>query len=427
MQKPRNGYWRRVVSCALRVESSVFRVQRSALSVQYSAFSLVRWFSNLRSEISNLKFPAALGLLLLAFCAPAAAESRPLGPGDRVGITVWGEKDLTREAEVRQDGKIAYPLLGEVEAAGSTAAQLQMEMAKRLQEYLRAPRVEVAVLSYADLSVYVLGQVAKPGAYTVPRGSGVMEAIALAGGVLPTADKEASLLRANRELVTIKLEELVQAKGAGTAPALQVGDVLIVPFRRQADQIAVMGQVGKPGMYAFTPGMKILDALGLAGLAQEAPDGPTRPDLSRVSLTREAENRTVDVARMLKMGDLAGNDVLRPGDIITVPETARKKVYTFGAFKSPGAHYLDGGQGLLEIILASGGPIEGAKLEKASLVRMVGGQPKTMEVDLNRLIRRGDQSQNIPLENGDVVFLPGPKKGGLRLESVMPFVPYLLF
>jgi len=383
--------------------------------VESSAFSVERSLSTL------------LLLVLLVSCQAAKAEGQLLGPGDRLAITVWGEKDLSREVEVRGDGKFAFPLLGEIEAAGQSAVQLQTEMEKRLKDYLRSPRVEVAVISYAKLAVFVLGQVARPGAYDVPRGSGVMEVIALAGGALPSADKEASLLRANRELLTVRLEELVEASRVGTAPQLQPGDVLIVPFRRQAEQIAVMGQVGKPGMFPFTPGMRILDALGLAGFAQNSPNQPTRPDLSRVILTRDGGGKTIDVSRMLRLGDLEGNEPLSPGDILTVPEAMRKRVYTFGAFKSPGVYYLDPGQGLLEVILASGGPSEGAKQDKACLIRMVEGQPKTIPLDLGRLISRGDPSQNLPLENGDILFLPGARKSALRLEMILPFVPYLLF
>jgi len=369
-----------------------------------------------------------LAILLAAVFSPAGAQQRPLGPGDRLAVTVWGEKDLSREFEVRQDGKVALALVGEVQAAGLTASQLQTELEKRLKDYLRSPRVEVAVVSYANLPVYVLGQVARPGNYDVPRGSGVMEVIALAGGLSPTADKEATLLRSDRRLTVVKLEELVEAARTGTAPTLEPGDVLIIPFRRQAEQIAVMGRVGRPGMYPFTPGMQILDALGLAGATEAAAgDQPVRSDLSRVMLTRGGQSSTVDVARMLKTGDLQGNEFLSAGDIITVPEAPRKRVYTFGAFKSPGVRYLDTGQGLLEVILASGGPAEGARLDKASLVRMVDGKPRTILVDLGRLISHGDPSQNIPLENGDILFLPGGRKSALRLDTVMPFVPYLLF
>jgi polysaccharide export outer membrane protein len=342
-------------------------------------------------------------------------------------VTVWGEDDLSRQVEVRQDGKIALPLIGEVQAEGLNVTQLRGQIEEGLKEYIRHPRVEVAVLAYANLSVYVLGQVNQPGSYDVPRGSGVMEVIALAGGLLPTADKEANLLRADRTLIPVNLEGIVEATRAGSAPTLEPGDVLIIPFRRQPEQIAVMGQVAKPGMYPFTPGMRLLDGLGLAGMAEASSDQPSRPDMGNVVLTRDGVSRTLNVGLMLRSGDLTENLALCAGDIITVPEAARKRVYTFGSFRSPGVHYLDAGEGLLEVVLASGGPVDGAKLDKATLVRMVGGQPKTIEVKLDRLIAHGDTSQNIPLENGDILFLPGPKKGGLRLDSIMPFVPYLLF
>ncbi len=403
--------------CSGRVENAKGRAERAEavcpgrLSVpRFTACSLLTLFA-----------------LLLVVGPTAGVEERLLNPGDQLHIIVWGEEGLSRDATVRQDGKIALPLVGEIEAAGLSAGQLSNEIEERLKEYLRHPRVEVSVLSFADLSVYVLGQVKRPGSYDVPPGSGVMELIALAGGVLPTADKEASLLRADRQLIIVKLDELVEAARTGNAPALKPGDVLIIPFRRQAEQIAIMGQVGKPGMYPFTPGMRLLDALGLAGSKEFSSDHPVRPDTSRVVLMRDGQSRTLNVTRMLKTGDLLENEALHPGDIITVPETVRRKIYTFGAFVSPGVFYLDAEQGLLEVILSSGGPIRGAKLDKASLIRMVDGEPKTIPVDLNRLISHGDPSQNIGLENGDILFLPGAKKGGLKLDAIMPLVPYLLF
>lgn len=392
--------------------------------------------SNLKFEMPERKsnFPAVyiwplviVALMSMLIALPALAGERLLGPGDKLSVTVWGEKELSREVEVRQDGKIALPLAGEIAAVGLDTERLAEQITERLGNFLRHPRVEVSVTTYADLAVYVLGQVNRPGAYQVPRGGGVMELIALAGGLLPTADKEASLLRADRTLVTVKLDSLVDAARAGDAPQLEPGDVLIVPFRRQAEQIAIMGQVSKPGMYPFTPGMRVLEVVGLAGIDETKKEVPTRPDLTRVLLTRGGENRVIDLARMLKSGELQENELLAPGDIVTIPEAARKRIYTFGAFRSPGVRYLDPGEGLLEAILASGGPLESAQLDHATLVRVVAGQTKTTRIDLRRLISRGDFSQNLPLENGDIVFLPGPQKNALRLESVMPFIPYLLF
>jgi polysaccharide export outer membrane protein len=368
-------------------------------------------------------------LFLLCFSSALAAAERTLGPGDRLGITVWGEKDLTQQVEVRADGKIAYPLLGDLNAVGKTAKQLQNDIEKGLKEYLHDPKVEVAVSNYADVAVYVLGEVVKPGAYAVPRGGGIMEVIALAGGLQSTADKEANLLRADRQLIRVNLRELVEAERSGTAPQLEPGDVLIVPFRSHPEEVAVMGRVLKPGMYPFTAGMRLMDALSLAGIPEKAAlaGQPTRPDLNKVILTRSGESRELDVLAMLQQGDLRQNEALLAGDIITVPETARRRIYTFGAFKSPGVYYLDADQGLLEVVLASGGPAEGAKLDKATVVRMVNGKQENLIVDLNRLISKGDASQNIALESGDILFLPGGKKGGFRLENILPFLPYLAF
>jgi polysaccharide export outer membrane protein len=109
-----------------------------------------------------------------------------LGAGDKVHVTVFGEKDLTGDFEVSGNGHIAFPLIGDVTAAGLTAPGLGRELSQRLSAgYLLNPRVAVEVSAYRPF--YVVGQVHKPGGYPYTNGMTVMNAIALAGGFTPYA------------------------------------------------------------------------------------------------------------------------------------------------------------------------------------------------------------------------------------------------
>lgn len=88
-----------------------------------------------------------------------------LGPEDVLEVTVWRNADLTKTVVVRPDGMISLPLIGDLRASGLTANQLAGEIAKRLSEYKDNPTVAVNVKEINSYSVYVLGEVTKPGKY----------------------------------------------------------------------------------------------------------------------------------------------------------------------------------------------------------------------------------------------------------------------
>ena len=86
-----------------------------------------------------------------------------VGPEDVLEISVWREDALKKEALVRPDGGISYPLIGEVQAAGKTVLEIREEIAKRLEKFIPDPVVSVAILKIGSQRVYVIGKVNKPG------------------------------------------------------------------------------------------------------------------------------------------------------------------------------------------------------------------------------------------------------------------------
>jgi polysaccharide biosynthesis/export protein VpsN len=138
----------------------------------------------------------ALLALVLAACqsspAPApehrAAADAPdlsayrLGIGDRVRVSVFGEPDLSVDADVDGTGNLSYPLLGSMPASRKTAGELAKSIATGLANgYLVNPDVRVTVVQYRP--VYVTGQVNRPGAYPYSVGLTVEKAVTLAGGL----------------------------------------------------------------------------------------------------------------------------------------------------------------------------------------------------------------------------------------------------
>ncbi len=99
--------------------------------------------------------------------APSVANDYTIGPGDVLSIQVRHEPDISRIGPVRPDGRISLPLIGEVEAQGSTTVQLRSRIAEKLQAYVSHPDVAVIVQEVRSPTFNVVGQVVRPGAYTL--------------------------------------------------------------------------------------------------------------------------------------------------------------------------------------------------------------------------------------------------------------------
>jgi polysaccharide export outer membrane protein len=112
---------------------------------------------------------------------PVQPEYR-IGAGDKLQINVYKEADLSPALQVRPDGRITMPLVGDIAAAGQTPMQLQRRLAESLREYVANPVVTVMVTEVADRVVYVMGEVAQPGAIPLKGSMTVLQALAMAGG-----------------------------------------------------------------------------------------------------------------------------------------------------------------------------------------------------------------------------------------------------
>jgi polysaccharide export outer membrane protein len=120
-----------------------------------------------------------------------ANEPYTLGSGDRLRIIVFGQDSLSNSYSVDGSGHVSMPLIGLVEAAGLTTAALERSIEARLRDgFLREPRVSVEVEAYRPF--FVLGEVTTAGQYPFINGMTVENAIAIAGGFTPRADKSSA-------------------------------------------------------------------------------------------------------------------------------------------------------------------------------------------------------------------------------------------
>ena len=158
-----------------------------------------------------------------------------IGPEDVVEVIVWRNADLSKVVAVRPDGKISLPLVGDVAAVGLTADQLTKEIAARLKGYKDTPNVSVVVQQVNSYSVFVMGEVAKPGRYQLKTYSTILQAISLAGGFTPYAAKNRMFVLRKapstgvETRISASYDDIVSGSDSSKNIVLIPGDTVVVP------------------------------------------------------------------------------------------------------------------------------------------------------------------------------------------------------
>lgn len=154
-----------------------------------------------------------------------------IAAGDMVQVRVFNQEHLTTRARVRPDGKVSLPLLNDVPAAGLTPDALATDLQERLKSFIKAPLVTVALEETRPASVYVAGEVVRPGVYPLDAAAGVLQALVNAGGLTQMASPgRIFVLRKGPPEVRIRFtyDALVRLEGKASTFHLLPGDVVVV-------------------------------------------------------------------------------------------------------------------------------------------------------------------------------------------------------
>jgi polysaccharide export outer membrane protein len=248
--------------------------------------------------------------------AAAPAPEYTIGPEDILRVVVYGHEDLSQTVVVQGDGSFVFPLIGRVQARDATTKELERRMAAALARgFVRNPQVTVVVQEYRSRTVYVVGEVARPGPYPLGGSMSVVEVLAKAGPSAGAA-AEVVIVRPAGSVAGPVLPE----QAAGTAEVIRVDlrdiqmgqldrNVFLRPndtvFVAQAAKVYVTGEVRNPGAHVFTPGLTVRQAIGMAGGL--GPDGSS----SRLRVVRVVDGRTREIKIRL-------DDPLQSGDTIVV-------------------------------------------------------------------------------------------------------------
>ena len=267
--------------------------------------------------------------------APAAAVPSPfpkfeepteytMGAEDIVRVSVLGHEDLTQTIVVQADGTFIFPLIGRVKAADLTPKELERKITTLLaQGFVRNPQVTVSVQEYRSKTVFVVGEVSRPGSFPLSGRMTVLELLAKAG---PTsaAGAEVVIVRpkgpVSGPIVPVDLTGAQTQDVSSQADLIRINvhdiqmgqldkNVLIRPndtvFVTQAPRIFVTGEVRNPGAITFFPGVTVRKAINTAGgFSADAATG-------KIRVVREVEGKPKELK-------ISIDDPVQPGDTIIV-------------------------------------------------------------------------------------------------------------
>ena len=258
-------------------------------------------------------------LLVMLFLSCAGTEAHAeqdymIGPDDVVKVTVYNHPDLTATDRVSGEGIIMLPLIGDVKLSGLTVEQAAKKISLLLSDgFIMDPKVSVFVVEFRSRKIMIMGQVFRPGVFTLSGNTTFLELLTLAGGLTKEAGDKATIkrkpLEAGKEkegLITIDLRRLIDQGDASLDVTLMDNDSIYIA---KAGVFYITGEIRKPDAYKHEEGLTVIKAATMAGgFSEKAAPG-------RIKIIRKVDKKE-------KVIDRAGMDeLIFPDDIIIIPES----------------------------------------------------------------------------------------------------------
>lgn len=357
----------------------------------------------------------ALLLLSVLNGGRLSAQSEPkeaaLGPDDVIEITVRNHSDLNRTVTIPANGKITLPEVGEIQAAGKTPKALAADIFTELDKTLNNVVVFVSLKETHSLRLRVLGGLKTVGAFDLKPNWKLLDLVAAGGGFsVKPAQVSGRIIRGKSQVIALDVAQAVARPDSPANVALEPDDLILFDeIEPVHHQIHVMGQIAKQGAYELDNSTTLLTLLSQAG-------GTTpRAALSRAYVLRDGKEMPLNLRPLVIEGKSDPSVIhfkFQPGDILFLPENeARYSV--MGEAKAPGYYPLpeNGHVAVLEAFTLAGGQGDAAK---AGIIRVVGGKPTVIPVNIDEMLKKGRLASNVNLQAEDILYIPakGARKFG---------------
>lgn len=250
-----------------------------------------------------------------------AKKGYPLGINDIIKISVWGHPDLSKTPNIRQDGKIFLPLVGEVMVKGLTIPELREKLIELLSDYIKKPQVDIEVKMYGSKQFYFLGEISRPGVYSIIQPTTILEGLAIVGGFTPAANLAGTYFLRNGKVIPVNLRAVLRDGDLSQNIYLQDRDIIYIPNARD-QMIYIIGEIEEPGAIQIMEGkLNLIEAISAAGGfkigAVEDNIKIIRGGLANPTIISANVKEILDKNRLEKLENLQ----LVAGDIVYVPDT----------------------------------------------------------------------------------------------------------
>ena len=343
-------------------------------------------------------------------------QSYVLGPGDEIVISVWGDTKLNYQLPVNREGNLVIPEIGPVAANGMTVQQFREKLLRRMTQAYSGLRngasgastfLDIALGRLRTIQVFVLGEVVKPGGYTISSMSTSFHAVYLAGG--PTINgtlRNIQVIRPSEKIPDIDLYDYLVRGDRTKDVRLQDGDVVLV--KPAGKRVAVVGRIARPAIYEIRDKETLGDAASLAGgllfdsyfervHIERIIPFDQRSKYARNVLDLDVEFTSVEDLRK-------SNTPLEDGDIVTfrkISDLPENKVTILGNVQKPGTFELKKDMRVKDLILLADSLKRNTFSERGTLFRLLSNLRREVYSFNPRLALANDQVNNLVLKNED--------------------------
>jgi protein involved in polysaccharide export with SLBB domain len=356
-----------------------------------------------------------------SFFTPSASSAPPpsyaLGPGDEITVTLWGETRYTYQGVVNKEGSLVVPDVGPVSASGLTIQQFQDKLQKRMSSVYASLLGGARARTFLDVSlgklknvqIFVVGEVVRPGGYSVPSMSTLLTALYVAGG--PTVNgsmRQLAIMRKGERQSPADLYGYLLRMEKSGDQLLMDGDIVFVT--PAARRVAIVGEIVHPAIYELKEGETLADLLRMAGGLRFY--ASTRrlyleriiPFAQRKLYDKDVLHFDLEFASADEM--LASREPLVDGDVVRVFRInylPYNRVNIAGPVWKPGRYALTPGMRVADLIHVADSLRRSIFYERGTISRVLPDLRREVVPFNLRLALAGDESQNLLLMNEDSV------------------------
>ncbi len=326
-----------------------------------------------------------------------------IGPGDEVKVFFWGRIDEEHSLIVSKEGSITIPKIGPLDVAGMSFREMKKYLKKQTQQIIGAD-INISMGELKSIHVFVLGEVQRPGSYSIDAFSTIVSAILVAGGPTDIGSLRGIQLKRNNEvLVTMDFYDFL-LKGDKTQDRnLKSGDVVFIPT--VGPLVGVAGNVKRPAIYEMK---NEYDLMSLFNMAGGVTPGAYTQQIQIKRIQKNENQIIVDIDdKDLKE---AGEFVLQDGDLVKVFSIVDKDVnvvFLEGNVKRPGKYEYKPGMRIRDLIKGTTDLLQETYFEYAFIKRQ---KLPLLETELipfspGKLLLEEDDASNIELEPQDSIYI----------------------